>query len=57
MIRLIVLACIFAFTFFRLAALSVLVNVLTTALQGMLIGLLVLAATLRHARCLSATRR
>ncbi len=46
MIWLIVLACLFAFTFFRLGALSVLVTVLTTALQGVLIGLLVLAALL-----------
>jgi hypothetical protein len=46
MIWFIVLICLFAFTFFRLGVLSVLVTVLTTALQGVLIGLLVLAALL-----------
>jgi hypothetical protein len=46
MFWIIVVACLFAFTFFRLGALSVLVTVLTTALQGVFIGLLVLAGVL-----------
>ena len=46
MFWIIVVACLFAFTFFRLAVLSVLVTVLTTALQGVFIGLLVLAGFL-----------
>lgn len=46
MIWLVVLFCLLAFSFFRLGALSALVAILSTALQAVLIGFLVLAALL-----------
>jgi hypothetical protein len=57
MIWLIVLACLFAFTFFRLGALSVLVTVLSVALQWVLVAGLVLAVLLVLRALLRSAKR
>jgi hypothetical protein len=58
MIWLIVPTCLIAFTFFRLGALSVLVTVLTTAIQ-MVLNILLVFAPLSALRAVlrSATRK